>query len=1134
MTAERLIDLLAEKKLVSPDLIKGFRERVAHAEAPVSAEVFADRLVENDLLSRSLADSLLRQIQTETHHVDLASFPTPLPSAQQAPPKSAPKPPPIPRAPAPSASPLTSFSKTEQTEKLGQFKSKRLSGPKKPKNVWDTKLMLYGGASLLVLIVVGFALFGSLFRRNADALFERANAAHDKGVSSQAISDFSEFIAAYPTHSNAPRAKVRLALARIRLLADSGTDWSKTLEAAEQEITEVESIPIFFDESKQELSVLLPKIAQGLAAEAETKTSQLHIDRTEKTLLLIDRLLPPSLLPTEQLLSVRNQIARTKRTLLQGNSLRDLQSQFNEHLKQTPTTATIQEGYRLLDEFIRENPELNQNDNVVELFRQLADIESQVVVQKPLPSIDGLAETPVTLLPSLYNTQRKNNAEVSDKQVIFVKSDQMLFGLRAKTGEPVWRLPLQSRGTVQPIPTSSGADAFALLLDDQSGTVSLVSGGTGKIVQTMTIKEPCRFSEMITKNSLTLIALSSNAGDLALLSIDTAKESMMCKNVIRFPQPFSAASAIDPEKRCLYQLAERNTLYVVPYDEQNELRSEKATSVSVAHQKGTAGIAPVIFDSLLLLPRRTTVPSSQIDVFSIADIHENQREKRAVPLDSFSINGYWKSNAVKADAKLFFAMSTGEILAYQSVAAGDAAKKPLARIASDITSGGARYIASVGKSIWLADAHLSRLELQLAESRFVTKESLRQNIKTHALILNDGAVLFHVGGTNYPGGMTVTAVLPPPINNPTAKSEILWETEIAEPIISEPIVNDDAISVVTASGKRYVLSKDDLEKPFVGNPADTLLKNAFQHTSLGAIVPIADGYEAWVPLLTSQTSTTSNDGDKKQDYRLMMVFDPLASAATRFRSIVLPEAMSVLPVNLNGELLVPLASGQIALYNVKNGQPVTEAFRPPAPVSHRALWTAPVLVTNNQFVIADNRPDEQRQRFLYWVERAAGNPPSFVLKAKLAMDRQISAMGVYHENQLAVFDDAKNLVLVDTNSPTPLAVRKTLPLESRVVWGPHPFGKKLLFATDDDKIHCLSEDDALQSVTSEKPVGKPFRESDDTFWVNTVSGQCVLFDAKQMRSVEKVSALAKPTVGLTKFHSRFILLGSDGLMTTVE
>jgi hypothetical protein len=52
---------------------------------------------------------------------------------------------------------------------------------------------------------------------------------------------------------------------------------------------------------------------------------------------------------------------------------------------------------------------------------------------------------------------------------------------------------------------------------------------------------------------------------------------------------------------------------------------------------------------------------------------------------------------------------------------------------------------------------------------------------------------------------------------------------------------------------------------------------------------------------------------------------------------------------------------------------------------------------------------------------------------------------------------------------------KTVELAEEVVWGPYPAGNCFLFATADDRLHCLAGDGAILGETSlvARPVGRP-------------------------------------------------------------
>ena len=171
-------------------------------------------------------------------------------------------------------------SAVEQLLKEGQTKAP--PAPKKPKtkgktrrergkSEWDSSLILYGGGGLLVLILAGGIIYYLLNRENADFVLQQATDYFEGGSYTQAIAQYEKFVTSFPHHPQHSEAAVRLGTARLWQDTSKESDPAKALSTAKTVLDNIEDEPDFRS-AQRDLASLLPKIAQGLATQAEDST----------------------------------------------------------------------------------------------------------------------------------------------------------------------------------------------------------------------------------------------------------------------------------------------------------------------------------------------------------------------------------------------------------------------------------------------------------------------------------------------------------------------------------------------------------------------------------------------------------------------------------------------------------------------------------------------------------------------------------------------------------------------------------------------------------------------------------------------------------------------------------------------
>ncbi len=1126
MFAENLVDLLAQKNLVSSEIVGGLRERIAQSPQPIPAEVFAEQLVEHKLLTPTLADLLLRQLRSVQKQQPPGE---PIATAAALPSPTKPLAPILDLRDVETVeeqpSPRTSFvggaiglpvtHKTEEFPQLNPLKfPKRFSTKKVAENPWDSKLVLFGGSGLFALFLIGFFLYGSLFQRSADSMFDVADLAYENGSYSQAIVDYTDFVTAFPNHSKVSTAKIRRALARIRLIVDAKTDWSKALETAGTELKAIENEPNFFEESRAELAVLLPKIAVALAAEATEKSSQLHADRAEETLTLIDKFLPRSLQPADQLLEVRARIDRIRRGLVMMDQFAETKKILEPLLKETSwNKTTLDDCFAKLDILRKDYPEIDAESEFQALLRSVSENSYRAVEplsKDELGSVKPPSEKESALaVPwvSLFFRNHRQDAPSTGDRAIAVFAEGAVFGLRASDGTPLWRkaidLPTAADWGSSPlfhsVPlTKQSLRPSLLLLDSRNWTLVLLDEKTGETLWTYSVGELFRLSNIVADDERAMVALATESGRLLVLSLG---KSVGVRG-FRLPQPTATAPLIDVENNLVYQLADRETLYVL------SLVDPKHRSVFTEHRRSTIRTVPVRFGSQVLFVFQKDLRRCSLNVLNT--------EKKVEFVQKIPIPGLVDTAPEIDGSFVALTADSGETFLFEQV------DGKLNKIAEGSAGGEAaqhgvvRFIAQVGKNVWVADWQLMRFEAQLAQSRLLPKESVKRNIVTLQPLRRIAKTLFHAFRWPLLGGVGVEAVA-------TDSVSTLWETGIAELIVFEPGIQSsqagkdgkgDSVTVYTAGGKAYLLDlavgkeKSDL---FLGQPTTLLPPGTFD-VPLEKILPMKDGFDAWVPSLADNN-------------RPIMIYDPTATDATRFRTFLLPSRPMTPPVALDGKLLVPLNDGQVALFETKTGTPVALPFVSTIALERQPRWTQPVVIEGTkEFLIVNNRPDEKNQVALHRVVLVDAGETKLIEKDRTTLDRPLRSPIVLAGRLAAMIDDRNVFLTIKLDDLKPGVSAN---LSGPCVWGPYALGEEFVFATADSTLHFFDSGGEKFFCSAPKPIGKPFLDGDNVYF-NSSDGKFWSVDLKTGKSSDVLETGVPASVGPIRVNGTTLCCGRDG------
>lgn len=215
-------------------------------------------------------------------------------------------------------------------------------------------------------------------------------------------------------------------------------------------------------------------------------------------------------------------------------------------------------------------------------------------------------------------------------------------------------------------------------------------------------------------------------------------------------------------------------------------------------------------------------------------------------------------------------------------------------------------------------------------------------------------------------GVTISAV-------DVESSAPRWETTLAAPLAAAPIADGQGgpLAAVSSTGAVFQLPASAFAGDGLIDQPVAALATAEMKEPIAAALPIGKGMIAMVPA-----------GDPLDIH----VFQPGGGAggSARFRRILLTDPLSGPAAAFAGGVLAPCSSGQVCLMSPLTGAKMAEPFQPPLGPGQTFRWSAPVLVGDAEFLIANDRGGVYRVAVKDQPARHLRRPPRRRLPIRLS------------------------------------------------------------------------------------------------------------------------------------------------------
>ncbi len=1175
ISAEEFIKILEEKDLLDPSLIAEMRKRVEQSMAPVSAALLAKRLVDKGHLSRKLAQRLLDQPEPaqapsppasktpakqperekdqsppglapleeeqskveeladieQTEEEDWQLMPLddeprhPARSTPGAPAKpvqpvqpAAPIPPAIPIAepvPIPSAVPIGGLEEISQAAGpfgglldegvvAGQPLEEPLSGRRRRKgrkgkkqNVWDSNLLLIGGGALLFLVVVGLVLAWVLTRRTGDDMVAQANEYYHASSFTKAIDAYSQYLEKYPSHKDAGIARVRLSLSRMRQ-ATQGGDWPNALKVAETEIQAMSGEEAFATEARPELASMLPDIAEGLAKKAQSDQDSALADLADESLALIEKYLPSSARPQARLEDIESLIGLTRREIARGDRLRATVAE----IRKAAGEGRTQEGYQLRRALLKEYPALVDDASLSEAIQSVSQAEQAVVarIDKPRESLAAEPESKVLATVSLARRTVAAQVSTATGRLAFAVAGGAAYGVNAADGKVLWRRDIGFEASVRsvefpPTPTSDQPGADPLLVSRGRQEVLRVAAATGQVRWRFPVGESFDAHPVVFEDQ---VLVATGSGRLVSLNLESGRSS----GYVQLPQALRVGPAVDARREALYQVGEHSSLFV--------LSSKDGTCrqvIYLGHDSGAVVVPPVLVGRYLVVAENDGVNDSMLKILDL----EPAQGSPCKLVQSVRLKGHVLTKPLADGPRLLAVTDAGAITLLELT--GSEKGEPMAKIADGVAAdeGAAkmvRYSLIEGGRLWVADSQLTQYDIRALRGRLQPRWIAASGSVSLQPPMAGGDAVVHIRHRQGMPGVIISAL---DVESGTPR----WETTLAAPLAAAPIADGQSglLAAVSSTGAVFQLPGSAFADDAMIDQPVAALATAELKMPIAAALPIGNGMIAMVPAGNPLDIHVFQPGDG-------------AGGPARFRRILLTDPLSGPAASFAGGVLAPCSSGQVCLMSPLTGAKMAEPFQPPLRPGQTYRWSAPALVGDSEFLIANDRGGVYRVA----VKDQPARHLALAAEAAIA-DPIVSPIAVLGEKAHAV-DAADSLLVFELPG---LAAQPPRPLGAKCVYGPLAAGQLAILATADNLLHVIDPEGKVRAdrLPHGIPTGPPAVDGED--WIFTSAGGVIWrvnpASGEQRGKVETGLALA---AGPLLAGGRLVAVGQDGSLYVVE
>ena len=963
-------------------------------------------------------------------------------------------------------------------------------------NQWDSPLLLVGGGLLVLLVLCGGTVALILNWRGGDDVLSNARKLRDAGSFTPAIGAYQEFVDSYPNHALWSTARVELAMTKLRQAVEGGGSFGPALGIAQSELQALENDRKFDQEklasARPELAELLPKIASGLAdqadAEADKPETAQRLTKAAGDALVLCRnakYVSKEFRDDVALADIEEKLARVGR---RQQTRGDLESGLAA-MKTAIAAGDTRAAYVTHKQLLEDHPELATNDELHAIIVETSSAEKAGVKFVVDEQAAKTTERPTPWIAALATGNRHAIANAPATGTFCARIDGALYSFDVASGKLLWRRYVGFATGLSPVMVGDNV----LVFDSKFLELLCLDARTGKLVWRQEFGEPVAAPLAVADRAF----VAAESGKLYLVDLSSGERM----GYLQFAQPLRVTPIVDRTGQRLYLTGDHSSIYTISL--------EDLTCLGVyylGHSSGSIRVPPAqVLDRLAVL-ENDGVSTCRLRLLSLDDqgaVAKVETERR--------LTGLAASPPLVTSRRLIVVTDRGELDAFD-VGSGEG-EKALTQVATrEPTSRDplVRHVLMTQGAIWIGDTQLTKYAVLPTGNRLPVQsidDSFVRSTFDHPMALF-GSVLVHVRRPDGRAGVVVTAI-------DADSGKELWDNELAVPPAATPIVDETSHTLAFADVNGLIYRFDD-----------ATIRSRVQDQPLSTGPTLSSSPKLTVGVdLGGGRAAFAAPGESNQ----LLLYDP-ASQRQSIHAVKLPSTITCAMSPLGKGVLVPLEVGQVFYLNPADGQPLATPFQPRLQPRMKVPYqpAAQSDEAGRQFVITDGHEK------IYLVELADGPQSHFtaVAEANVGAFPIVSPIVVMGKTAFAVTDGGQ---LTRFELPSLKNAGQT-DLPSDVVWGPYRVGDLLLMVTANDQLVAVRPSGEIAwagAVKGGDLAGPPLAAGDSVLvaYRQGILERRSLADGQPAGKLDVEHPLA---AGPVHFLDRIVLTGHDGTLFVVE
>lgn len=811
--------------------------------------------------------------------------------------------------------------------------------------------------ALLILVLLSSLLWRVIRRTTAARLYSHAVANLDDGDYRNAIRRYDDFLAGYPDHPLASKARVLRALANVRQFTSStGTSWTNALDAGRAMVETVGREPAFRDAST-ELAELVLKTAEGLADRTRGSADARTLAQAESALALHARIAGKAAESFVMRSRLPRKLAEARAAVRKASIRARALAEMDASLGSGASSGV----YAARDSLVGQYPDLADDRALIDRLTAANDLIRRAVTIDPSrrpAEVESRADPfgpPTSLVlrmaPSGTGTGTGSDRPTQPGPVVHALAEGFACGVDGATGAPLWQLPVGHSSPFPPRMIPGGSTL--LVVDARSDELLRLDARTGSLIWRQGLGERVSDPPLVLGNQV----IQATPGG-KLLSIDLASGEL--RATVNLGMPLARTPIGDEAGEFLYVLADRDCLFVLARDP-----LACAAVAYLGHAPGSVACPPARLGRFLVVAENHAIGDGRWNVFVI-----DADGLKVKPVQQVAVPGWTWSTPASSGSVIWAIGDRGGAAAY---AVGTyEAKAPFRTIAQTnpepTASGPAFAIARSEREVWIASGRSSRLDLDPEAGKVAAAWTLGEAGPSLAPPQRAGDLLVLTQQYDEGAGVALWGV-------EAQSGTVRWRTVLGADWRVGPrsVLGVEGLNTLTEEGRTLTLPGELIAKGgFVEVP---LPKPGGARLPVGPLDRLVDGdLTVVVPgTAVDHLLVRSGPGDGEGE------------GGGEFQRVELPSTTGASPILWGRDLLVPGVDGRVDLIDPTTGTPRAEPFMTPFDRDRPTRWRSPVRIDGDAVVLAEGSGRVRR------LSRSSTPAPRLVASAEASLGQDLVA-----------------------------------------------------------------------------------------------------------------------------------------------